>query len=85
MLDTVPNEDRVATYLLDMLLHFSDCWGVLEPLLADAMNAIETVRDGDFRVDKRVDQDATALIHDANLAHGGGIVALVHLTVQGNE
>ena len=71
----------MAAYLFDMLLHLSDSWGVLEPLLADAMDAVETVRDRDFRVDQRIDQDASVLVNNTDLAHCCRIVTLIHLTV----
>ena len=71
----------MAAYLFDMLLHLSDSWGVLEPLLADAVDAVETVRDRDFRVDQRINQDASVLVNNTDLAHGCRVVALIHLTV----
>ena len=81
MFDAVADEDRVATNIFDMLLHLRNRWSIFEPLLADAMDAIEAVSDADLWVDERINQDAAMFIHDANLAHSTLIVALVHLAV----
>ena len=79
------NEDAVSTYFQDMLSHFSDCWCILEPLLTNAVNAIDTECNLNFGIDKRIDYDATVLVDNANLAYSTLVVMSVHLTVHRHE
>ena len=68
-----------------MLLHFCHCRGILKPLLSDTVDTVQAIRDGNLRVDKRVNQNATVLIHNANLAYNSLAVTLFHLTIHSYE
>ena len=85
MLDTMANEDRFATDLLQVLSHLTGRGCIAQPAHPHTMNRVEAACDGCLWVHKGVKEDSTVLVDDTNLADHTRALTLVHLTVDGHE
>ena len=85
MLDTMSNEDRLTTHLLQVLSHFGNSRRIRKPVPSDTMDPVQAAGDLHLGVDERVQDYSSVLVDDAGLADDTCAVTLVHFAVDRDE